>query len=189
MSREPPKWATRDGLRRPLQLLPRLLHAATVREAGGQGWRTDYPGADNNFSVRLAELTFVRVKMKPDGQPDNVVVRLTDPLLFRCPILYMEDVGTARFSDEEVESLRAYLLKGGFLEVDDFWGTQAWDQWAEEIGRVLPPDQYPIVDIPPDHPILHTLYDVKEVEQVSNIRFWMQTGSVSERRASTTART
>jgi hypothetical protein len=178
--REAPKWATRADFDGRFNFC-RGYYTSNRREDGGQGWWTDYPGADNNFSVRLSELSFVRVKMKPDGQPDNVVVNLTDPLLYRCPFLYMEDVGTARFSDEEVANLRAYLLKGGFLEVDDFWGTLAWNQWAEEIGRVLPPGEYPIFDIPPDHAIMHTLYDVKEVEQVSNIRFWASTGSVSER--------
>jgi hypothetical protein len=178
--REPPKWATRADFDGRFNYC-RGYYTSNRREDGGQGWWTDYPGADNNFSVRLSELSFVRVKMKPDGQPDNVVLNLTDPLLYRCPILFMEDVGTARFSDEEVEHLRAYLLKGGFLEVDDFWGTLAWNQWAEEIGRVLPPGEYPIFDIPPDHAIMHTLYDVKAVEQVSNIRFWAGTGSVSER--------
>jgi len=151
-------------------------------EDGGQGWRTDYPGADNNFSVRLAELTFVRVKINPDGQPDNVVVRLDDPLLFRCPMLYMEDVGTMRLSDDEIKGLRNYLVKGGFLYVDDFWGVAAWEQWADEIGRVLPPGQYPIQDIPLDHAIMHTLYDVKAIEQVSSIQYWYRSGgSVSER--------
>jgi hypothetical protein len=181
-SREAPKWVTRADFDGRFNFC-RGYYTSNRFEDGGQGWRTDYPGADNNFSVRLSELSFVKVKMKPDGQPDNVVINLTDPLLYRCPFLYMEDVGTARFSDEEVEHLRAYLLKGGFLEVDDFWGTLAWNQWAEEIGRVLPPGQYPIFDIPSDHAIMHTLYDVKAVEQVSNIRFWANTGSVSERGA------
>ena len=179
-SREAPKWATRADFDGQFNFC-RGYYTSNRPEDGGQGWRTDYPGADNNFSVRLSELTTVRVKMKPDGQPDNVVINLTDPLLYRCPILFMEDVGTARFSDEEVASLRADQRKGGFLEVDDFWGTRAWDQWAGEIGRVLPPSEYPIFDIPADHAIMHTLYDVKAVEQVSNIRFWANTGSVSER--------
>jgi hypothetical protein len=180
-SREAPKWATRANFDGRFNFC-RGYYTSNRPEDGGQGWRTDYPGADNNFSVRLSELSFVRVKMKPDGQPDNVVINLTDPLLYRCPVLYMEDVGTARFSDEEVERLRAYLLKGGFLEVDDFWGTAAWEQWAYEIGRVLPPNQYPIFDIPLDHPIMHTLYDVKEIEQVSSINFWIRSGGrVSER--------
>ncbi len=178
--RSPPKWATRDNFDGSFNFC-RAYFTADRREDGGSGWDTDFPGADNNFSVRLAELTRVRVRLDTTGQPDYVVVRLTDPLLYRCPILHMEDVGVVRFSDDEVEHLRAYLLKGGFLIVDDFWGSRAWDQWASEIGRALPPDTYPIADIPPDHPVMHALYDVKEVEQVSNIRFWMQTGSVSER--------
>jgi hypothetical protein len=160
----------------------RGYYTSDRREDGGSGWDTDYPGADNNFSVRLAELTRVRVKLEASGQPDYVVVHLSDPLLSHCAMLYMEDVGTARFSDEDVAGLRAYLLKGGFLSVDDFWGTAAWNQWAEEIARVLPPAQYPIIDIPRGHPIMHTLYDVDEVEQVSSIQFWTRSGgSVSER--------
>ncbi|HZP48813.1 MAG TPA: DUF4159 domain-containing protein [Vicinamibacterales bacterium] len=178
--RTPPKWAKRENFDGSWTYC-RGFYYSNRREAGGSGWDTDFPGADNNFSVRLAELTGVRVRLDAGGQPDYVVLRLTDPLLSRCSMVHLEDAGTAEFTEDEVAALRAYLLKGGFLTVDDFWGTAAWDQWAEEIGRVLPPAAYPIFDIPPTHPILHALYDVKEVEQVSNIRFWVQTGSTSER--------
>jgi len=151
-------------------------------EMGGQGWGTDYPGADNNFSIRLAELTRVPVKWDPDHQPIHVVVRLNDPLIYRCPMLFMEDVGTIRFSEAEVASLRNYLLKGGFLWVDDFWGTTAWTWWVNEISRVLPPGEYPIIDIPRSHAIMHSVYDVKDFLQVSNINFWNRSGGqVSER--------
>ena len=179
--RTPPKWAKREHFDGSWTYC-RGFYYSNRREAGGSGWDTDFPGADNNFSVRLAELTNVRVKLDASGQPDYAVVKLTDPLLARCSMLHLEDSGTAQFSDEEVIALRAYLLKGGFLTVDDFWGTEAWDQWAEEIGRVLPPNEYPIFDIPDDHAIFHALYDVKEVEQVSSIQFWLRSGgSVSER--------
>jgi hypothetical protein len=151
-------------------------------EDSGSGWGTDYPGADNNFSVRLAELTRVTVKLKADRQPHHVVVSLSDPLLFRCPILFMEDVGTVGFTDQEVANLRRYFEKGGFLWVDDFWGSQAWQHWVEQIGRVLPPGRYPIFDIPGTHAIMSTLYDVKAVPQVANIGFWRNSGgSTSER--------
>src|ERR1700752_2893101 len=50
------------------------------------GWSTDYPGADNNFSVRLAELTRIPVKLDKNRQPHHVVVRLDEPTLFRCPM-------------------------------------------------------------------------------------------------------
>jgi hypothetical protein len=179
--RTPPRWPTIDNFDGSFNYC-RVFYTSDRREDGGSGWNTDYPGADNNFSVRLAELTRVHVRLDSEGQPDYVVVRLTDPLLFRCPMLYIEDSGTVRFSAEEALALRAYLLKGGFMTVDDFWGTAAWNQWADEIGRVLPPSEYPIFDIPIDHPIMHTLYEVSEVEQVSSIQFWSRSGgSVSER--------
>jgi hypothetical protein len=110
------------------------MYEADRREAGGMGWWTDYPDADINFSIRLSELTKTRVSKQSDGEPNYLVVRLTDEALFNCPWIEMEDVGVMRLSDAEVKRLREYLLKGGFLYVDDFWGEQAWEQWAEEIA-------------------------------------------------------
>jgi hypothetical protein len=160
----------------------RGLYRSWYGEPGGSGWNTDYPGADNNFSVRLMELTRVHIQLDANRQPNYVVVPLNDPLLFNCPMLFMEDVGTARFSDEEVLRLREYFLKGGFLWVDDFWGSEAWSNWVEQISRVLPPGQFPIVEIPLTHPIMHTLYDVKEYLQVSSWNFWLRSnGQTSER--------
>jgi hypothetical protein len=179
--RSRPKWGTPADFDGSFNFC-RAYYTSNRGEQGGSGWDTDFPGADNNFSVRLAELTTVRIKLQPDEQPDYVVLRITDPLIAKCSVLHFEDAGTAIFSDEEVLALRAYLVKGGFVTVDDYWGAAAWNQWAGEIARVLPPAEYPIFDIPVDHAIMHTLYDVKEVEQVSNIRFWVQTsGLVSER--------
>ncbi len=74
-------------------------------------------------------------------------MRLTDDNLFNCPYLHMEDMGAAQFTEEEVVRLREYLLKGGFLWVDDFWGHAEWDYWVEQISRVLPPKDYPIFDL------------------------------------------
>jgi hypothetical protein len=145
-------------------------------EDGGMGWWTDYPGADNNFSVRLAELTRVHVKLDKDRQPGFVVVALNDPLLYRCPMLFMEDVGTIEFTEEEVRSLRQYFLKGGFLWVDDFWGSRAWAEWERNISRVLPRAEFPIFDIPITHPIMRTLYNVETVPQVPSINFWYSRG-------------
>jgi hypothetical protein len=154
----------------------RLAYDSDRREEGGTGWRTDYPGADVNLSIRVSELTKIRVSRQDDGTPNHLVVPIMDDALFKCPFVMIEDSGTARFSDEEVLRLREYFEKGGFMWADDFWGTMAWEQWQEEIGRVLPPNEYPIVDLPIDHPIFHTLFNVAKVPQVSNIRFWRSTG-------------
>ena len=145
-----------------------------------QGWGTDYPGADINFSVRVSELTKVPVKRVSDGEemvPDAVVVRLTDDWLFRCSFTLMEDAGTARFSDAEVERLRQYLLKGGFLLVSDYHGSLAKEQFDEEIGRVLPHQEFPIQDLtPPDHPIWNTMFHVTQIPQMASIQTWRRTG-------------
>ncbi len=156
----------------------RVMFTSDRREK--QGWGTDYPGADINLSVRLSELTKVRVTLTNDGEgevPDAVVVRLTDDALFQCPFTLMEDAGTARFSDSEVQRLRQYLLKGGFLFVSDYHGIAAKEQFDEEIERVLPKDQYPIVDLtPPDHPLWHTMFTVSRLPQIASIQTWRRTG-------------
>lgn len=150
-----------------------------------QGWSTDYPGADLNFSVRLAELTKVRVTFTPEGServPDAVVVQLTDDWLFRCSFVLMEDAGTARFTDAEVERLREYLLKGGFVLVSDYHGSYAREQFDEEIGRVLPRHQFPIVDLtPPTHVLWNGMFQVSRLPQMASIQTWRRTGSTIER--------
>src|SRR5262245_34436611 len=117
---------------------------------GGQGgsWLTDYPLADIDLSIRLAEITKTRVAFDAAGQPLHLIVRLTDGELFKCPFIMMQEVGRAFFTNEDAIQLRTYLLKGGFLWVDDFWGSYAWELWAAQIGKVLPPIEYPIVDLP-----------------------------------------
>jgi hypothetical protein len=153
-----------------------FCRAAYSSAYGREGWRTDYPGADINFSVRLAELTSVSVNFDRNRQPNHLVVHLNDPLLYRCPILFTTNPGGASLEPGEVEALRTFLLKGGFLWVDDFWGTRAWNAWASEIARVLPPAEFPIFDVPQTHPVMRTVYDVKAIPQVPNIGFWRSTG-------------
>jgi len=164
----------------------RAMFTSNRREK--QGWSTDYPGADINFSVRLSELTKLPVKFISDGHeqvPDAVVVRLTDDWLFRCSFTLMEDAGTARFSDAEVKRLREYLLKGGFLLVSDYHGSLAKAQFDEEIARVLPPGEFPIVDLAPadhpEHPMWNTMFRVSKIPQMASIQTWRRTGGTIER--------
>ena len=182
----PPKWATIEDFDGSF-VYCRGYFNSWYNEPGGSGWSTDYPGSDNNFSVRLAELTRTHVKFDENRLPNYAVVDLTDPLLYRCPILFMEDVGTASFNDEEVKRLHDFLLKGGFLWVDDFWGSYAWDNWVNQISRVLPPSRFPIADVPMNHSIMHSLYDVRDVPQVPNIGHWRRTGGDTSERGADSA--
>lgn len=158
----------------------KLMYTSNRREAGGIGWSTDYPFAAINLMTRLSELTKTRVSRDNQHEVNYWVVRLTDPTLFDCPVLLGTDVGTASFSDDEATRLREYLLKGGFLWVDDFWGTESMEQWTEQMRKVLP--EYPIFDVPPEHPIRSTLFSINQVEQVSSINFWRRSGGDTSER-------
>ena len=160
----------------------RAMYTSGRREAGGQGWATDYPDAEFNFSVRLSELTRTRVSKASDGGPDHVVVRLTDELLYQCPYLHMEDAGTAMLTGAEVTGLRSYLMKGGFLWVDDYWGTGASENWTEQLARVLPPSEFPVKDIEIEHPVFHSMFDVKELPQIPSIQWWRTSGGDTSER-------
>ena len=150
----------------------RIMYTSVRREPNGGGWRTDFPYGEINLMIRLSELTKTPVSFNTSHRPNQWVVRLTDEQLFNCPYTVASDVGTIGLSDAEAEHLRLYLLKGGFLWVDDFWGTAAWQQWSREIARVLPPSEYPIQDVPLDDPIFTTQFIVTKVPQITNIQFW-----------------
>ncbi len=154
----------------------RIFYRSTRYENLGQGWFTDYPEGDRNFMTRFDEFTTAKVRRTPSGEPDHVVLTLYDEELFKYPFIFMSDVGTVGFDSVEAARLREYLLKGGFLWVDDFWGWAAWDQWQREIGKVLPPSEYPTLDIEPDHPIRKMLYDIAEIPQIPSIQWWRRTG-------------
>jgi hypothetical protein len=152
----------------------RMAYQSVRREQSGIGWQTDYPYAEINLMTRLSELTKTRVGRDATRAPIHYVVRLTDDALFNCPFLMASDPGTVGFNDVEVERLREYLLKGGFLWVDDFWGTPAWTQWSSEIARVLP--EFPIEDVQATDPIMNAQFSLTEVPQISNFQFWRRTG-------------
>jgi hypothetical protein len=160
----------------------KLQYSSVYREPEGAGWSTDYPYAGINLTTRLSELTRTPISLRSNGDPNYWVVRLDQPTLFHCPFILASDVGTIGLTEEEALSLREYLLKGGFLWVDDFWGTPAWEQWSSQIHKALP--EYRIVDVPPDHALLNTMFRIREVPQVTNINFWRRTGGrTSERGA------
>ena len=148
----------------------------------GNGWGVDYPRADINLTFRYSELTTALVSRDGSGSFNHVVVSLTDPLLFHCPFIMMTEPGGAYFDEREARQLHDYLMKGGFLWADDFWGDYAFQAWAGEIGKALPPEQYPIVDLPLDHPIFHALYDVRSIPQIPSINFWSGPGGPTSER-------
>ncbi len=161
----------------------RLQYRRVREEWLGTGWTTDYPDGDRNLPLRLSQLTRTGIARDEWGDPFHAVVTATEPALYECPFLFASDVGTIGLSDAEAAQLRDYLLKGGFLWADDFWGDYAWRNWTAEMQRVLPGRA--IVPIPPDHVVFHTLYSVDSIPQIPSIQYWRMSGrgGTSERGA------
>lgn len=168
---EVPEWSNEPGFEKDVFTFARIQYDSGYGRGwgrGGGGWRTDYRDADLNFSFRLQQLTSLKV------DPEGKILRLTDPDLFNCPFIYIVEPGRLEFSEEEVKTLRRYLLSGGFLMVDDFWGEAEYANLYEEMKRVFP-EREPR-ELPLEHPIFHCVFDLKEKPQIPNF----QTGEESQ---------
>jgi hypothetical protein len=137
----------------------------------GGGWLTDFPDSDLNFSFRLQQLTSLKVN------PDPITMRLTDERLCDYPFIYIIEPGGLSFSPEEGAALRRYLLNGGFLMVDDFWGDFQLNNFLEQLKlHVFPEDQYDPKELPLEHDIFRCVYRLKEKPQVPSIHTWQWSG-------------
>ena len=142
------------------------------RFRGLGAWATDYPKADRQFLIGLTRLTRI------DADDDTRAIRLDDPNLRRYPLIYTVEVGAMQLTEPEVDGLRSYLLAGGMLVVDDFWGVYQWATFEQEIRRVLP--EYTIRELPPDHPVRLAFYSIEEIVQVPNVGQGCRGGNTSE---------
>jgi hypothetical protein len=167
-----------------------FCRVAFRRASNGDGgdWSADFPRADENLSIRLSELTKTPVGMDADSVPKHLLITLRDPsVLSHCAFIMMTEVGSIYLDDQETANLRDYLFKGGFLWADDFWGERAWEIFENQMQQVLPHSQYPIVDLPIEHPIFHSQMLVTRVPQIPSINFWGGPGGRTSERGADSA--
>jgi len=127
-------------------------------------WAVDYPAADRNFLRGVRRLTNIHVNKEP------IVLRLDDDRIFEYPFLYMLEVGRhggLHLSDKERHNLREYLLRGGFLFIDDFWGTWQWNSFYHSFAQVFP--NRPVVELKKDHQIFHSYYDIDGPQMIPRV--------------------
>lgn len=128
-----------------------------------KNWYTDYPTGDKNLVDILRRLTNI------DVAPDSRVIPIRHPDLFNYPMIYSSEAGQMVFDDNDARALREYLTRGGFWMMDDFWGTFEWGNFEKEMHKVFP--NRPIVEIPLNHPIFHSFFDIDQKMQVPNISY------------------
>jgi Domain of unknown function (DUF4159) len=126
---------------------------------GGTSWTQDYPRADRHFASALRRLT--RINARSVEQPNN-----PDDLddFFNWPWMVAGEMGDWLLTDAQVKALREYLLRGGFIYMDDFWNADEYQRFAESMNKVFP--DRPVVEIEDKDPIFHTVYDLDDRYQI-----------------------
>jgi hypothetical protein len=129
----------------------------------GSRWDTDYDSAEYYFRDGVERLSRV-------AYGGDLILALDSEEIMNYPWLYAVEVGSWYLDEGEASLLREYLLRGGFLLVDDFWGTRQWEYFEASMKRVFP--DRPIVDLDESHPLMHTVYDLKMDVQIPGIRYF-----------------
>ena len=120
----------------------------------GPGWSHDYPVAETNFLQILKEITIMKPFME-----GSVILNMNDPELFKFPLAYLSHPGGWNPSESDIEGLRAYLMKGGFLIFDD-WPSDEYYHGIEMMKRVLPKSEPVQLDL--SHPIFDSFFKIED---------------------------
>lgn len=173
-----PNWTNPPAFLRDVFTFARVRYDKAPNRArwGGGGWTTDLPDADLNLSFRLQQMTALRV------DPDGRLLRLTDDALRDHPFIFLSAPGSLHLREEEARALRRYLLNGGFLLMDDFWGEREWANCEAVFRQVFPDRRF--FELPPDHALYRGAFTIAAKGQVPNVRLGIaseQTGVTWER--------
>jgi len=130
---------------------------------GGAPWSHDWPDAETNFAKILDATTFIDTYMQPYS---GRILTLDDPDLFQYPVATIIEVGYWRPSDSEITHLREYLLKGGFLIVDDTREERGYEleNLVAQLRRALP--EYEVLPVPPDHEIYNSFFHIEDPQSM-----------------------
>lgn len=153
-----PTWEVNPELPNDVFTFARLRYNSGTWMGRRSKWLIDYPDSDLNFSYRLQQLTALEVN------PDGVVVDIDPEQLRHYPFLYMIEPGDMWITDEEAKVLRDYMLNGGFIMVDDFWGAYEWDNFHRALKQIFPDRDY--VELELDHEIFHIVFDLPMKPQI-----------------------
>jgi hypothetical protein len=159
-----PTWPVSKELPNDLFTFCRLRHNSQKsgrRRQGGGDWLTDYPDADLNFSYRLQQLTSLQVS------PKGAVVDIDPEQMRHYPFIYMIEPGHITLTDEDAKTMRDYMMNGGFIMVDDFWGEEQWDNFYSAVKQIFPDRE--VQELPLEHEIFHMVFPLKVKPQIPSV--------------------
>ncbi len=156
-----PTWPVSKDLPNDVFTFARLRYNSSHGRWRWGKWMTDYPDSDLNFSYRLQQLTSLQVN------PKGAIVDIEAEQLRHYPFVYMIEPGGIMISNEEARVLREYLLNGGFIMVDDFWGSDEWDVFYQAFKQIFPDREPKELDL--SHEIFHAVFDLKIKPQIPSV--------------------
>jgi hypothetical protein len=154
-----PVWTNAPGFEKDVFTFCRARYISAWGGRRFGNWLTDFPDSDMNLSFRLQQMTSLKV------DPDGRFLRFNSKDLHNYPWIYMVEPGRLVLNEEELKILRHYLLNGGFLMADDFWGEAQWENFESQMKRVFPEPEYDFKELPMDHPVFHTVFDIQVPKQ------------------------
>jgi hypothetical protein len=144
----------------------RIQFDAIEKGWGNVGWAHDYPAAELNFLRGVTRLSHIHFNPEPE------VLRLDDDRIFEFPFLYLVEIGMdggPGFREKEVANLREYLLRGGFLLIDDFKGKAGWKVFQQAFQKIFPNNKW--IKLDPSHTVFHIYYDINGAQRIPGIYF------------------
>jgi uncharacterized protein DUF4159 len=141
----------------------RLRYGSLGYRFRGGSWTTDYPKADYQFIYGLRN--WVRSGLEISDEP--TAVSMNEKAIFDLPFIYVVEPGHMELTQQDAADLREYLLRGGFMMLDDFWGSWEWENVQEQMHKIFP--EYQIKNLSLDHPLFHCYFDIDEVIQVPQV--------------------
>jgi Domain of unknown function (DUF4159) len=156
-----PTWPVNAELPNDVFTFARVRYPSYSDGSRSDKWTTDYPDADMNFSYRLQQMTSLQTN------PNGAVVDIEAEQLRHYPLLYMIEVGNIDISTAQAKTLRDYMLNGGFIMVDDFWGTEEWEGFEVALNEIFPDRKF--VELELNHDIFHCIFDLKVKPQIPSV--------------------
>lgn len=125
-----------------------------------KNWYTDFPKGERQLIPVVQRLTGI------DISPLERALPIHHPDIFSYPFIYSVEAGQMLLNADDARRMREYVDRGGFWMIDDFWGSFEWRNFETQMKKVFPERE--IIDLPLDHPIFHSFFDVEKIIQIPN---------------------
>ncbi|MGD2168588.1 MAG: DUF4159 domain-containing protein [Gammaproteobacteria bacterium] len=142
------------------ELIVARWHFGTNGRIGHMGWSHNYPSSDQNFNGFIRNATGIDIEIA-----SYRIVELGDPEVFDFPFAYVSEPGEMALTDQEVENLREFIDRGGFVLMDDFDGVAQLENMRQEVQRVFP--DRPFFAVTTDHQVFDIHFELADLERMS----------------------